>query len=184
MKIRIMAVTAVVGLAVAAGSFAAVRGTTVAPSPRVAVPVPSLRAAIPVPLTHMGVPAADLVVLKGFYSAALGYQFYRLDADGNTKGQEGFTVPKHMSLVITDVTWWTREIPKGMSQELWLAAAEDGAPLFTDSVVAPVNGRAASSQHLTTGFVVAAGRRLYLRWGSGFESEIWPEAILYGYLVG
>jgi hypothetical protein len=91
MKIRITAiaaVTAVAALAVAASGFAAVRTTKVTP-------------------THPGVPAANMVTLRGVTGASThAYSFIRAGADGVTTID--YTVPVGMALVITDVSWYSR----------------------------------------------------------------------------
>lgn len=137
--------------------------------------------------THVGVPVADLVVLK---SAGTGgnLKFYRAGADGTIAAAE-FAVPAGMRLVVTE----TECQAATSSEHLLRIFIENKATPTTRTLVSvaatEANYGIGTRSSFTTGFSVSSAGRLVADF-SNFITEAFPDSnintsgvVLRGYLV-
>lgn len=92
-----------------------------------------------------------------------------------------------MSLVITDVSWYSRLTGPTATAGAFgiLSLKSSGSPenIFTDPYHVPAGGWVFSSQHFTSGFIVSPGKKLLLAFVPGGAIGN-LDMTLYGYLVG
>ncbi|HEX9421302.1 MAG TPA: hypothetical protein VGA81_19755 [Methylomirabilota bacterium] len=130
-------------------------------------------------VTHVGVPAADHVVLYALRNIAggcvqAGYEFFRANVGGlgsvpNPDVDPPFRVRRGRHLVVTDIDWDyihpQGAAAAGTRHELVLRVQRLGVPTQVMSVLKSAtllntDGKGGAQASLTSGFIVSAGARL------------------------